>query len=234
MSALLAPNPRIQGPKTRRSGASAAPTPERPRLRPLPSAPRRMARLPFLAVLIAAFGVGMAGLLMLNTTLQNQAFEARTLNRQVNELTYVQSDLEGQLDAVSAPASLAQKASTLGMRANPYPAFLVLPDGTVVGRAKVVKGDEVPELVVLTPEQLAVKEAAERAAAAAKAKAKAEAAALAQVTAAQAEAEAARTQAAADAAQAKADAAAKQAAAKKAAQKKAAEQKKKAAERGDN
>ena len=63
----------------------------------------RLARFPFLLVLIGIFGIGMAGLLMLNTTLQSQAFQSRTLNRQTTELAYAQTDLENQLDALAAP-----------------------------------------------------------------------------------------------------------------------------------
>ena len=59
------------------------------RLRSVPARPARMARIPFITVLIAIFGVGMVGLLMLNTTLQNQAFESRALNRQATQLVYV-------------------------------------------------------------------------------------------------------------------------------------------------
>lgn len=65
----------------------------------------RLARFPFLLVLIGIFGIGMAGLLMLNTTLQGQAFQSRTLNRQASELAYAQADLENQLDALAAPRS---------------------------------------------------------------------------------------------------------------------------------
>jgi hypothetical protein len=85
-------------------------------------------------VLIGVFGLGMAGLLMLNTTLQNQAFQARTLNREATQLAYVQADLENRLDAQAAPAELARRASALGMRPNPHPAFLVLPKGKVIGK----------------------------------------------------------------------------------------------------
>ena len=62
-----------------------------------------MARIPFIAVLIALFGVGMAGLLMLNTTLQNQAFEGRALTRQANELIYSQAELEGAISRRASP-----------------------------------------------------------------------------------------------------------------------------------
>jgi hypothetical protein len=133
----------------------------------------RLARFPFLLVLIGLFGIGMVGLLMLNTTLQSQAFESRTLNRQATELAYTQADLENQLAALAAPQELARRASELGMRPNPFPAFLVLPSGKVVGEAIPVNGHEVPGLIVKTPAQLAAEEAAKRARAEAKAAASA-------------------------------------------------------------
>ena len=59
---------------------------------------------------------------MLNTTLQNQAFQARALNRQATELAYVQADLENQLDARRPPRrSWPGARRRSGMRPNPYP-----------------------------------------------------------------------------------------------------------------
>jgi hypothetical protein len=115
----------------------------------------------------------MAGLLMLNTTLQSQAFESRTLNRRATELAYSQADLENQLDALAAPQELARRASELGMRPNPFPAFLVLPSGKVVGKPIPVSGHELPALIVKTPAQIAAEQAAKRARAEAKAAARA-------------------------------------------------------------
>jgi hypothetical protein len=132
----------------------------------------RLARFPFLLVLLLIFGIGMAGLLMLNTTLQSQAFQSRTLNRQATELAYAQADLENQLNTLAAPQELARRASALGMRPNPFPAFLVLPSGKVVGRPTPVNGGEIPALIVKTPAQLAAEEAAKRARAEAKAAAR--------------------------------------------------------------
>jgi hypothetical protein len=133
----------------------------------------RLARFPYLLVLIGIFGMGMVGLLMLNTTLQSQAFQSRTLNRQATELAYAQADLENQLDAMAAPQELARRASELGMRPNPFPAFLVLPSGKVVGEPIPVSGHELPALIVKTPAQLAAEQAAKRPRAEAKAAAKA-------------------------------------------------------------
>jgi hypothetical protein len=213
VSALLAPAP---------SGKESAPAPEvrRPTLRAVPRAKPRLARVPFILVLIAIFGVGMTGLLMLNTTLQNQAFQASTLNRQATELTYTQADLESQLDKMAAPQVLAQRATALGLRANPHPAFLVLPKGKVVGKPQAVSGNEVPTLIVKTPAELA----AERVAADVRKKQRAlERAAEARAKAARDKAEAAQKKIddARKAAEAK-QAAAQQAAAQQAAAKKAA------------
>ena len=167
MSALVAaPKPSKPSSRAARPGAGT----ERPALRPLATPGRRMARLPFLIVLIAAFGLGMAGLLLLNTTLQNQEFEARRLSSQASQLTYVQDDLESQLQTVSSPGSLAQKAYAQGMRPNVHAAFLVLPDGTVKGEAKTTKGTEMRYLQPGAGEELtAVRAAAEAAEKAAKA-----------------------------------------------------------------
>ena len=163
MSALWAPLAARSG-DTGRTG--------RP-LRAVTQPAARMAQFPFLLVLIGIFGIGMAGLLMLNTTLQSQAFESRTLNRRATELAYSQADLENQLDALAAPQELARRASELGMRPNPFPAFLVLPSGEVVGKPIPVSGHEVPALIVKTPAQLAAEQAAKRARAEARAAARA-------------------------------------------------------------
>ena len=99
MSALWAPltGGRDETKATRRS------------LHPVAEPAPRLARFPFLLVLIGIFGLGMAGLLMLNTTLQSQAFESRTLNRQAGELAYAQADLENQLDEVSGGRHLRRR-----------------------------------------------------------------------------------------------------------------------------
>ncbi len=128
-------------------------------LRSVPVAPPRLARRPFAVVLIIMFGVGMTGLLMLNTTLQNQAFESRSLTRQATQLAHVQVDLQTQLDTMAAAPELARRASDLGMRANPKPAFLVVPSGKVIGKTYRVKGNEMPGLIVKTDQQLATDDA---------------------------------------------------------------------------
>jgi hypothetical protein len=165
MSAVWAP---VTGGQDQRTASR-----RRARLQAVQPPATRLSRAPFLLVLIGVFGLGMAGLLMLNTTLQNQAFSSRALDRQATELAYAQADLENQIDLVSAPPELARRASALGMRPNPYPAFLEMPSGKVIGKPQAVRGSEVPSLVVRTPAEIAAAKAAAEAAAEAKAKAKA-------------------------------------------------------------
>lgn len=168
--------------------------PRAPRLRPVPEPPARLARMPFLGVLIAVFGLGMTGLLMLNTTLQNQTFQARALTREATELAHVQADLERQLAEEAAPPELARRASALGLRPNPHPAFVVLPGGKLIGEPEPVRGQEMTDLVVKTPAQLAAHRATVRAKkAAAKAKKEASDAKAAAKRSAQARADAARS-----------------------------------------
>jgi hypothetical protein len=209
MSALWSPRPAPPGPSA---------TNRERRLRVVPPLPARMARVPFLSVLIALFGVGMVGLLMVNTTLQNQAFESRALNRQAAQLVYAEAELQSQLNQRRTPEQIATLASALGMRPNPYPAFLVVPSGKVLGEQHRVKGTEMKSLIVKSPAELAA-EKAERAAKA-RAEAAAEAAkkkAAAEAAAKKAAAEAAKKKAAAEAA-VKKNAAAEAAAKKKAQQ----------------
>ncbi len=129
-------------------------------LRAVPGVPTRLAGFPFVVVLMAVFGLGMAGLLMLNTTLQNQAFQYRALKREATVLAYEQATLQQQIEQLSTPSELARQASALGMRPNPAPAFLVIPGGKIIGKPERVNGNEVPDLIVRSPAELATRQAA--------------------------------------------------------------------------
>lgn len=162
MSALWAPL--VDRSDSRRSRQET-----KPGLRPVAKPVRRLSRIPFLMVLAGILGLGMVGLLLLNTTLQNEAFQARALNQQAAELSYHQAALEGQVDKVRAPQELASRASALGMRPNIYPVYLILPEGKVIGKPTPVKGNELGESVLKPPEQFAAEQAAKHQAAVKKA-----------------------------------------------------------------
>ncbi|SDE52859.1 hypothetical protein [Auraticoccus monumenti] len=159
MSALL------HLPTPRRSGQEQ----EAARLRAVSTPPGRLSRVPFLLVLAATLGLGMVGLLVLNTTVQTNAVEVRALEARLTTLSYAEAELESRLDRAESPADLAGKASELGLRPNPYPAFIDLETGEVSGDPREVEGDEMDALVTTTTarpptgaEQRAAEERAER------------------------------------------------------------------------
>ncbi|SDS10084.1 type IV pilus modification PilV family protein [Microlunatus soli] len=186
MSALWADDSRRFGLRSPGSGRARKATRRSPGQEPRKSsgsgassrvaAPARLGRVPFVLVLIAVFGIGMAGLLALNTTLQGQAFQAGRLHQQANQLTYQQASLERRVEELRSIDNLAARAFGMGMRPNPRPGFVEVPSGKVDYKPKPVTGDEVPGLVK-TPEQIqAEQEAAEAKKQAAKAKKQADAA----------------------------------------------------------
>jgi hypothetical protein len=148
------------------SHSTAADRPGRPRVIQGGAGTARLGRVPFVLALMAILGLGMAGLLALNTALQGQAFQATSLHQKANQLTYQEAALRTQVDELRATDNLAARAFQLGMRPNPNPGFIQLPDGKVIAKARTVTGNEVP-MIIKTPEQVR----AEQRAAAAKRKA---------------------------------------------------------------
>ncbi|MFL6137567.1 MAG: hypothetical protein ACJ74O_07175 [Frankiaceae bacterium] len=108
---------------------------ERPRVPlvavPLPAA--RAPRAPFVALVIGLLGGGLIALLLLNTALAQGAFALRDLQRRSVALTEEQQELATRLADEQQPGALARRARALGMVPGGVPAFLRLPDGTVVG-----------------------------------------------------------------------------------------------------
>lgn len=119
------------------------------RRRPLsavPKPPAILGRTPFLLILASVLVLGMVGVLLLNTTLQSRAFDVRRLQRQANELAYLRADLDSKARLLATTEELARRAKDLGMVANPYPVYVVLPSGEVRGVPKPVQGSELPLL----------------------------------------------------------------------------------------
>ena len=191
---------------------------QRPRrwgLRQVPIPQRRMASVPFILTLAVCLAVGMVGLLLLNTALQEQGFAVRDQQTAANQLGYRVAALEAEVTQARSSTRLAIKAGKLGMVPNPYPVYLSLPAGQVIGDPTKMTGYELPDVRYRTPEELA---------AIAKARAKAETKRVADLKAAEEARQKAAKAKAEAAAKKKADAKAK---AEAAARKKAAEEKKK-------
>ena len=107
---------------------------ERARLRVVPrSTSRRTTRVPFMALVSLLMVGGVAGLLFLNTSMQQTSFTATALEGRAEQLDAQRQGLQMELDALRDPQRLAVEASAMGMVPNTSPAFVRLQDGTVLG-----------------------------------------------------------------------------------------------------
>lgn len=110
--------------------------PSGPQLRVVPDRPRRSSRVPFVVLMLGVLGVGLVGLLLLNTSLQQGAFAMHDLQGQAEDLRERQAAMEHRVAQLRAPENLARRAREQGMVPNPNPAFLRIGDGTVLGKAE--------------------------------------------------------------------------------------------------
>ncbi|MGH3357032.1 MAG: hypothetical protein ACRDOJ_14130 [Nocardioidaceae bacterium] len=92
-------------------------------------------RVPFAALVLTVLGLGLVGLLVLNTSLQQGAFYARDLEGRAQALTEQQEALEIRVAELREPQRVADRAASLGMVPDDNPAFLQLPGGRVLGNA---------------------------------------------------------------------------------------------------
>lgn len=106
----------------------------------------------FAAMILAIIGMGLAIVLVLSTSIGAQSRELSALQRQAKELEYESAALATQLESLSSTASLALRATQQGMVPNPYPAFINLADGTILGTPTPVRGNEFPQLSGRAPE----------------------------------------------------------------------------------
>ena len=109
-------------------------------LRAVPQLAARMPQRLFWGALMGVILTGTTLLLLLNVTLQNQAFELRSLHAQADELTNSQFDLERRIADEGSADKLAERATAMGMVPNTSPGFVLLPDGTVVGDPRPAAG----------------------------------------------------------------------------------------------
>lgn len=94
-----------------------------PHLRLLPAV-ERSSRGAFVVLVLAILGVGLVGLLLLNTSLQQRAFDLEELRRTTTELRDQEAALAEQVATHRAPEQLAQEAKRLGMVPVEDPTFI--------------------------------------------------------------------------------------------------------------
>lgn len=106
---------------------------QRTRLSVVSGSSRTSPRVPFAALVLGFLGVGLVGLLLLNTSLQQGAVQATQLQARMTGLELERQALELRVDALRDPQRVATAARDLGMVPNVNPAFLRLSDGRVLG-----------------------------------------------------------------------------------------------------
>ena len=92
----------------------------------------RSPRVPFVTLVSLLLLGGVIGLLMFNTTMQQNAFAATALEQQAGDLTSREQTLQMELEVLRDPQVVAEKARSLGMVDGGPPAFLAA-DGSVKG-----------------------------------------------------------------------------------------------------
>jgi cell division protein FtsB len=89
--------------------------PARPALRVVARRPARQRRAPFVVLVLLLLGVGLVGLLVLNTALQQGSFDLADLEQRTALLRDRRAELVGQVADKSAPGTLARQARELDM-----------------------------------------------------------------------------------------------------------------------
>jgi hypothetical protein len=102
--------------------------PARPGLRVVACRPARPRRAPFVVLVLALLGLGLVGLLVLNTALQQGSFDLADLEQRTTLLRDRRAELVGQIADRSAPGTLARRARELDMVPAEEPVFLRLDD----------------------------------------------------------------------------------------------------------
>lgn len=106
---------------------------EKARLTLVPTRRVQAPRAPFAVLVFAILGIGVLGLLMFNTHMQQGSFYATKLQHEADRLTARQQQLDLQLQGLRDPQRLAKAAKALGMVAPSVPVFVDLSDGRTIG-----------------------------------------------------------------------------------------------------
>jgi cell division protein FtsL len=97
---------------------------ERARLRVVPRTRVRAPRVPFVMLVSMILLAGVVGLLMFNTTMQQNSFTAEDLQAQAADLRSQAQALQADLDELRDPQRIGEQASKLGMVLPSCPRFL--------------------------------------------------------------------------------------------------------------
>jgi hypothetical protein len=102
-------------------------------LRLVPSPGRRAPRAAFVGLVVAVLAVGLVGLLLLTTAMQQRAFALFEIENEIAGLREQRQILTAELAQLEAPGALAEAAGSIGMVPNDTPVFLDLESGALRG-----------------------------------------------------------------------------------------------------
>jgi hypothetical protein len=109
-----------------------------------PPLPFALPRAPFLILMVAIVVLGVVGVLVLNTKINENAFKLNDLRAQQAALDLQEQQLTQRLDELSSPGNLRAAARRLGLVPAGTPAFINLPDGRIVGVPRPATGSASP------------------------------------------------------------------------------------------
>lgn len=98
-----------------------------------PPLPIALPRAPFLVLIVGLVILGVLGVLVLNTKINENSFRLNDLRATQAALDLQQQQLERDLANLESPGNLRAAAARLGLVPAGTPAFINLPDGRVVG-----------------------------------------------------------------------------------------------------
>jgi hypothetical protein len=106
--------------------------------KPAPALP--LPRAPFVVLMIVLVVVGVVGVLVLNTKINEDSFRLADLRANQASLDLQEQQLRQQLADLESPNNLMAAATRLGLVPAGDPAFISLPDGRVVGLPQPASG----------------------------------------------------------------------------------------------
>lgn len=112
----------------------------RPKLKVAPPPPVARPRAPFVALILLLVVGGVAGILLVQTKVNENAFRLDQLRNQQAALDLEQQRLEKEIAEHEAPGNLAAEARKLGLVESGPPAFIRLPDGRLIGVPQPAQG----------------------------------------------------------------------------------------------
>ncbi|WP_218108568.1 FtsB/FtsL family cell division protein, partial [Actinacidiphila rubida] len=90
------------------------------------------ARTPFVVLIVTLLAGGLISLLLLNSAVNQDSFQLNKLQKETTGYTDEQQELQQEVDGLSAPGALEERARQMGMVPGGAPAFLT-PAGGVHG-----------------------------------------------------------------------------------------------------